>query len=74
MSFQSFETIRVPVLGLPLGNPREEMTLGCNPHGEAQSILQGGEWCLLPNVVGCVKLVLEVVPTKSTTPFPFNLH
>jgi hypothetical protein len=29
---------------------------------------------LLPKVAGCVKLVLEVVPTKSITPFPFDLH
>jgi hypothetical protein len=27
-----------------------------------------------PKVVGHVKLVLEVVLTKSATPFQFNLH
>jgi hypothetical protein len=34
----------------------------------------GGEWCLLPKVVGHVKLVLEAVPIKFVTPLPFDLH
>jgi len=50
------------------------MTFGCGPNREAQNILYGGEWCLLPKVAGYVKLVLEVVPTKSTTPLSFDLH
>jgi hypothetical protein len=49
------------------------MPFGCSPHGESQSILKGRE-CLLPKVAGCVKLVLEIVPTKSTTSLEFNLH
>jgi hypothetical protein len=28
--------------------------------------------CHLPKVAGRVKLVLEVVPTKSATPLPFD--
>jgi hypothetical protein len=51
-----------------------KVTFGCNSHGKAQNILQGREWCLLPKVASHVKLVLEVVPTKSITPLPFNLH
>jgi len=27
-----------------------------------------------PKGYGCVKLMFEVVPTKFTTPLPFNLH
>jgi hypothetical protein len=50
------------------------MPFGCSLHGEAKNILQGGEWCLLPKVVICVKLVLEVVFTKSIAPLAFNLH
>jgi hypothetical protein len=46
----------------------------CSSYGKTQNILLGREWCLLPKVVGHVKLVLEVVPTKSTPIFPFNLH
>jgi hypothetical protein len=34
----------------------------------------GREWLLFPKIVGHVKLVLEVVFIKSTTPFPFDLH
>jgi hypothetical protein len=74
MSIQSFKTKRVPSLGLPLGNPKKKMSFGCSPHKKSHNILQGGEWCLFPKVVGRVKLVLEVVPIKSTTPLAFNLH
>jgi hypothetical protein len=35
---------------------------------------EGGEWCLLPKVTNHIKLVLEAMPTKSATPFAFNLH
>ncbi len=50
------------------------MTFGCSPHGEAQNILQGEEWCLLPKVVGRVKLMFKVVLVKFVAPLPFNLH
>jgi hypothetical protein len=39
MNVQSFETIRVLVLGLSLGNPRKKMPFGCSPHWEAKNIL-----------------------------------
>jgi hypothetical protein len=50
------------------------MTFGCTLHGEAHKILEGGEWCLLPKVVGHLKLLLEAVPIKFITPLPFDLH
>ncbi len=43
--------------------------IGCSPRKEAQSILWGGEWYLLPKVASCVKLVLQVVLTKSIACF-----
>ncbi len=60
--------------GTPTWESRGKVTFGCNPYGEAQSILYGGEWCLLPKVVSHVDLVFEIVPTKSIAPFPFDLH
>jgi hypothetical protein len=63
-----------PNFGTPTWESRGEVTFGCNPHREAQSILEGREWCFFSKVVGCVNFVLEVVPTKSVASFPFNLH
>jgi len=60
--------------GTPTWESRRKMTFRCSPHGEAQNILQEGEWCLFPKVIGHEKLVFEVVLTKSVVPFPFNLH
>jgi hypothetical protein len=50
------------------------MTFGHSFRGDAPSILYRGEWCLLPKVMGHVKLVLEVILTKSIAPLSFNLH
>jgi hypothetical protein len=77
MNLQSFGTTIVLVLRLPLWSPWEswgKVTFGCSFHGEAQSILLGGEWCLIPKVAGRVKFMFKVVPTKFVAPFSFNLH
>ncbi len=58
----------------PIWESWGKVTFRCSSYGKTQNILLGREWCLLPKVVGHVKLVLEVVPTKSTPIFPFNLH
>lgn len=50
------------------------MSFGCSPYGESHSVLEGGEWCSFPKVVGPIKLVLEVVHTKFTTSLALNLH
>jgi hypothetical protein len=59
--------------GIPTWESRGKVTFGCNPCEEAQSILYGGEWCLLPKVVGCVDLVFEIILTKSVAPFPLTI-
>jgi hypothetical protein len=74
MSVQNFETTKVPILGLPLENPKKKCHLDVAPMKRHRIYYRGGEWCLLSKVVGHVKLVLEVVPIKSITPFVFNLH
>jgi hypothetical protein len=46
---------RVPILGisgLPSWESRDKMTFGCRVRGEAQKILLGGRWWLLPSS-GC---------------------
>jgi hypothetical protein len=58
---QSFETTRVPILGLPLGSPEKKCHLDVTP----TKIHKG---------YNNVKLVLEVVLTKFVTPLIFNLH
>jgi hypothetical protein len=60
--------------GTPTWDSRGKVMFGCSPCREASNIIEGGEWCLFPKVIGCVKLVLEVVITKFVTPFPFDLH
>ncbi len=43
MSVQNFGTTKVPILGFPLRSlaweSQGKVTFGCNPRGEAQSIL-----------------------------------
>jgi hypothetical protein len=39
MSIESFGTIKVPILELPLGSPEGKVTFGCNPHEKAHNIL-----------------------------------
>jgi len=73
MNIQSFKIVKVPILGLPLGSLGKKCHLDVASR-RAQNILWGREWCLFSKVVGCVKLVLEVVPIKFITPFAFNLH
>jgi hypothetical protein len=63
-----------PNFGTLTWESRGKVTFGCNPCRKAHNILWGREWCILPKVVGHVKLVFEVVPTKFVTPLPFNLH
>jgi len=63
-----------PSFGTLIKESQGKMTFGCSPRGEAQSILQGKEWCLFPKFVGCVKLVLKVVPTKFVASLSYNLH
>jgi hypothetical protein len=63
-----------PSFGTPTWERQGKVTFGCSPHGKAQSILWGGESCLLPKVAARVKLMLEVVFIKSATPFPLDLH
>jgi hypothetical protein len=60
--------------GTPTWESQGKVTFGCRLHKEAQSILWGGEWCLLPKVASCVKLMLEVVLIKFVAPLPLNLH
>jgi len=66
--------IKSPGFGTLTWESWENLTFGCGLNRKAQSILYGGEWCLLPKVVGRVKLVFEVVPIKSIVPLSFNLH
>jgi len=49
-----------------------KVTFGCSPYGEAQS--KEGSDASFPKVVGRVKFMLEVVPTKFAAPLSFNLH
>jgi hypothetical protein len=72
-NIQNFETTKVPILEFPFRSLREKM-LGCSPHGESHIILWEGEWCLFSKVASCVKLELEIVPTKSIAPLAPNLH
>jgi hypothetical protein len=56
------------------GSHGEKRHLDVVPIERHRVYYRGGEWCLFSKVLGHVKIVLEVVPTKSATPFSFNLH
>ncbi len=73
MSGQNFETTKVLVLGLSLGSLEEKWHLDVIP-AERHIIYLGRGVVPPPKGYDCVKLVLEVVPTKSTTSLPFDLH
>jgi hypothetical protein len=68
-----FQDNKRPNFETPTWESKVKVSFRCNPHGESHNKLQGGEWCLFPKVMGRVKLVHEVVLTKSTTPLAFNL-
>jgi hypothetical protein len=74
MNIQSFGTIKVLILGFPLGSFREKWHLDVIPTKKHKVYYRGGEWCIFPKVVSHVKLVFEVVLIKFVTPFLFNLH
>jgi hypothetical protein len=74
MNVQNFKTIKVSILGLPFGNPREKCHLDVTPMENHKVYYKGHEWCLLPKVKGCVKLVFEVIHIKLIAPYVFNLQ
>jgi hypothetical protein len=73
MSIQSLETTRVPILGLPFGNLEKKCHLDEAPIDNHKIYYREGS-ASSQKVVSYVKLMLEVIPTKYTTPLIFNLH
>jgi len=64
-----------PNFEIPTWESQRKVTFGCKfPWKGIEYTIGGRKRCLLLKVLGRVKLVLEVVPTNSTTPLPFNLH
>jgi hypothetical protein len=73
MNIQNFKTIKVLILGLPLGSLREICHSDVTLVENHRIYYKGQEWCLFPRVKGCLKLVFEIILIKFIAPFVFNL-
>jgi hypothetical protein len=74
MNVQSFRTIKVLVLGLPLGSPRKKCHLDVAFTNRHKIYYREESGAIFPKVMSRVKLVFEIDFIKYVAPFAFNLH